>query len=258
MHQAYRGIVFFDLDSTLLNRNSQLSPSTLLSLQRLQENHYLPVINTGRAPNEILAIRQQAHLNTFCALNGSYIEHNGQVLYKSVIPTTTITSLVNQTAQLGDALAFYSTKQIATTESTHQVAAAYHFINTPVPLADKQFYYHHRILMLLIFTTTNDLIYHRSYPHLTLYRNTPYSIDTVQIGNSKHSGMLKIQESLHLEGIPTFAFGDGTNDVSMITGADHGVAMANGIDDAKKAAEFITSDNDHDGIRLGLEHFGLI
>ncbi|MCI1985775.1 MAG: Cof-type HAD-IIB family hydrolase [Lactobacillus sp.] len=253
-----RGIVFFDLDSTLLNHESQLAPTTVTALAQLQANGYLPVINTGRSPKEITAIRQQAHIDTFCALNGSYIAHAGQPVYQATIPTSTITPLVAQAQALGDAVAFYTADAIAATEASAQVAAAYHFIHTPVPPAIPDYYREHAVLMLLLFTTTNDEAYRLANPDLTLYRNTPYSIDTVRRGNSKQTGMAKLQAALGLTSVPTYAFGDGTNDVPMLQAADHGVAMANGIPAAKAVAEFVTSDNDHDGIARGLQHLGLI
>ncbi|MFD1484785.1 Cof-type HAD-IIB family hydrolase [Lacticaseibacillus baoqingensis] len=258
MQNTTRGIVFFDLDSTLLNHDSQLAPTTLTALTQLQANGYLPVINTGRSPVEITAIAQQAHIDTICALNGSYIAHAGQPVYQAAIKTATIAKLVAQTQALGDALAFYTGDAIMATEASAQVAAAYHFIHTPVPPAAPDYYRDHQVVMLIIFTTTNDAVYQRAYPELTLYRNTPYSIDTVAKGNSKQTGMAKLQTALGLTGVPTYAFGDGTNDVPMLQAADHAVAMANGIPAAKAAAKFVTADNDHDGIAIGLKKLGLI
>lgn len=47
----------------------------------------------------------------------------------------------------------------------------------------------------------------------------------------------------------TYASGDEDNDIPMIKAAGHGIAMKNAIDEAKAAAEIITSeDNNHDGL----------
>lgn len=47
----------------------------------------------------------------------------------------------------------------------------------------------------------------------------------------------------------TIVFGDYLNDIGMIKWAHHGVAMKNAVDEVKKAADYITEDdNNHDGI----------
>ena len=48
-------------------------------------------------------------------------------------------------------------------------------------------------------------------------------------------------------------FGDADNDEDMVENAGIGVAMENGSEKTKSAADYITSDNDHDGIALFLE-----
>ena len=47
----------------------------------------------------------------------------------------------------------------------------------------------------------------------------------------------------------SFAAGDQMNDYSMIKSAYNGIAMKNGSEELKKAAKFVTDeDNDHDGL----------
>ena len=54
------------------------------------------------------------------------------------------------------------------------------------------------------------------------------------------------------------AFGDGDNDAQMLSFAGIGVAMGNGWDSAKAAADYVTEDIDADGVYLALKHFGLV
>ena len=51
------------------------------------------------------------------------------------------------------------------------------------------------------------------------------------------------------------AFGDAGNDLSMIKYAGLVICMGNGQDEVKKAADYITDDNDHDGIAKALSMF---
>jgi Cof subfamily protein (haloacid dehalogenase superfamily) len=70
---------------------------------------------------------------------------------------------------------------------------------------------------------------------------------------SKTSGLNEVMQ-LHgwtLENL--IAFGDADNDTDMIKNAGIGVSMKNGSEKTKSAADYITSDNDNDGIALFLE-----
>ena len=55
----------------------------------------------------------------------------------------------------------------------------------------------------------------------------------------------------------TMAFGDGGNDIGMLSHAGIGVAMGNASDEVKAAASYVTSSVDEDGIARALEKFCL-
>ena len=53
------------------------------------------------------------------------------------------------------------------------------------------------------------------------------------------------------------AFGDAENDLDMIVYAGMGVAMANGFEEVKEAANYITDSNEEDGVAKAIEKFVL-
>ena len=53
-------------------------------------------------------------------------------------------------------------------------------------------------------------------------------------------------------------FGDGPNDAKMLSWAGIGVAMGNGVDEAKAAADYVTTSVDQDGVKNALLHFGIL
>ena len=67
-------------------------------------------------------------------------------------------------------------------------------------------------------------------------------------GVSKTYGIRQILQlhGLMMEELCTF--GDADNDYDMTVNAGVGVVMANGSEKTKSAADYITDDNDHDGI----------
>ena len=64
--------------------------------------------------------------------------------------------------------------------------------------------------------------------------------------------MLKL---LKMEKKDLICCGDGYNDISMISYAGVGVAMANARDEVKAAADFVTGSNDEDGLVTVVEKF---
>lgn len=89
-------------------------------------------------------------------------------------------------------------------------------------------------------------------------RWTDLFCDVVPAGSSKPAGVKATLAHFGLDREGTIAFGDGGNDATMLRYCQIGVAMGNGGDDAKAAADYVTDNVDKDGIAKALRHFGLI
>ena len=53
-------------------------------------------------------------------------------------------------------------------------------------------------------------------------------------------------------------FGDGPNDANMLAWAGTGVAMGNGVEEAKAAADYVTTPVGEDGVKNALLHLGVL
>ena len=51
------------------------------------------------------------------------------------------------------------------------------------------------------------------------------------------------------------AIGDSYNDITMIQAAGLGVAMGNAVEAVKEIANYVTEDNEHDGVATVVEKF---
>lgn len=65
---------------------------------------------------------------------------------------------------------------------------------------------------------------------------------------SKTAGLIEILKLHHIDLKEIVTFGDADNVYDMTLHAGVGVVMANGSDKTKSLADYITDDNDHDGI----------
>ena len=78
----------------------------------------------------------------------------------------------------------------------------------------------------------------------------------VQIGSaeaSKFAGVERVRRALALTRDEVAVFGDDVNDLEMLRGYRHSVAMGNAAPDVQDAAEWVTDDCESDGIANGIE-----
>jgi len=74
-------------------------------------------------------------------------------------------------------------------------------------------------------------------------------------GVNKGTALLALGERLGIWRDEIMACGDGMNDVEMISQAGLGVAMENGVEEVKRAADHITAANDDEGVAKAIEKF---
>lgn len=75
------------------------------------------------------------------------------------------------------------------------------------------------------------------------------------LGATKGEAIARLADYLGLAHGQTMGFGDGDNDMTMMTMSGIGVAMGNAVDSLKEKADYVTVSNDEDGVAAALEHF---
>ena len=78
------------------------------------------------------------------------------------------------------------------------------------------------------------------------YEFTPLGVDKVR-------ALKDTFEVLGIDQSEVMSFGDAQNDLTMIEWAEIGVAMGNAVDEVKAKADYVTLDNNSDGIAYALE-----
>lgn len=255
-----KAIVFFDLDGTLLNAKTQLDPEVIDAITTLKSNDVLPVIATGRNIFEIRPIIQQTQIDTLVSANGAYVVLNGKPILTVEISKDVINRLTLLVHDKNDAYTVLNNQAAKVNRVTENVKKTYHYINTPIPIIDPTFWQLYPVHMMLVITTPeNDHAYLDAFKdQLTFFRQTPYSLDVVAPHVSKQAGVQKMLAEPQFKGVPTYAFGDGNNDLPMFEAVDHAISMGNGLDTVKQAAEYVTTENTNHGIVNGLKHFKLL
>ncbi len=92
-------------------------------------------------------------------------------------------------------------------------------------------------------------------PGIVITSSMPNNLEVNAESATKGRALMWLADYLGVDRGATMAFGDGENDVSMIRAAGMGIAMENGIEAVKQAADYITAANDEDGVAAALERF---
>ena len=96
------------------------------------------------------------------------------------------------------------------------------------------------------------------FPKNIITSSIPNNIEINDISANKGAGLKFLAGYLNIPLDNTMAFGDGSNDLSMIQTAGIGAAMGNACKEVLAAADFITDDCDNDGVAKGIaKHLGL-
>jgi Cof subfamily protein (haloacid dehalogenase superfamily) len=88
---------------------------------------------------------------------------------------------------------------------------------------------------------------------LYISKSLPYFLEFAAPGVTKAAGLDFLSKRLGLTPQHTIAFGDGENDVELVSWAGYGVAVENAHDRVKAAADFVCPSVDEEGVAQVLE-----
>lgn len=93
----------------------------------------------------------------------------------------------------------------------------------------------------------------KTFPKLSLTCSQTYNIELNAATANKGNALKILCRHLNIDIQNTMAFGDGGNDKPMLLAAGYAVAMANGTDEIKTVADYVTQSNEEDGVARAIE-----
>lgn len=79
--------------------------------------------------------------------------------------------------------------------------------------------------------------------------------EMLPFGTNKAAALKELAEKLGIKREEIMTIGDGNNDVEMLEFAGIGIAMGNGTESAKKAANYVTDTNENHGVAKAIEKY---
>lgn len=255
---------FFDIDGTLVSLKTKVyPPSALTAVEALRQCGVLCYVATGRSRFEIA----EEHLLDGLTFDG-YLTNNGQdayapdgtLLYGKPIDARDAAAILDWIEANDCACWMVSAEKSRMNFINERVRIALEAIHTQAPeCGDLREMLQAPVYKLVLFLPHEEMAPVLALaPHSRTTQWFDLGHDIISADGGKESAMREILARVGILPEECIAFGDSENDIQMLKAAGIGVAMGNATEEAKAAADYLTTDCDDDGILHALEHFKLI
>jgi Cof subfamily protein (haloacid dehalogenase superfamily) len=266
-------LLFLDLDGTLLNDNKQITEGNRRALEAALARGHGVVITTGRPLKSALDLARELELDKpgcyTIAFNGALIYDwdGGKVIFRRTVPMDAVSKMFAAAREFGVHIQTYDSREVLV-EPWCDMAIVEKYCNTlrmtyRVEEDVCQALEEEPFKMLAIRERDSEnmrklvaFLQGEMADVLDGAFSSATYLDIVRAGMNKGEAVTRLCAMMDIPITNAVAAGDAANDLSMILAAGVGVAMANGTEEVKAAADYVTlRDNNHDGIAEIVDKF---
>jgi Cof subfamily protein (haloacid dehalogenase superfamily) len=252
--------IFLDIDGTMVSFNTHRVPeNTKKVLRKARSNGVKIFVATGRHRSDINNL-DDLEFDGYITLNGGYCFTGDEVIFKKHIPREDVEAFVRYSEDVEPIPCIFmeADRISANMENEYMVSMMGRVKFQVRPIVPARELISKKIFQLTAFfpSEREDGIMKRL-SGCTATRWYPTFADIVARGVDKSAGLEKTGAHFGVSAAEMMAIGDGGNDISMIKYAGTGVAMGNADEEVKRAADYITTSVDDDGVGNALRHFGV-
>ncbi|MCM3545417.1 Cof-type HAD-IIB family hydrolase [Priestia megaterium] len=253
-------IIFFDVDGTLTHHeNRTISNETREIVKTLKDKGIKVVAATGR-PLSLCEEIKELGIDTFITANGAFTVHNEEIIHKLSMDKHAAREVFEYAASHNHGLSFY-TKELSMNgiKDDNILKALKETLSlSDYPQINERIYDEDIYLMCLYSDDKTAEQYKQRFPQLMFKRWHPFVVSVLQEEITKSVAIVKVLNYFNIHQSEAIAFGDGNNDIDMIEFVGLGIAMGNGSDKLKRAADFVTKKSSEDGIEFALKKFKVL
>lgn len=261
-------IVFFDVDDTLVHHRgdrSYIPESAIQTLIKLKEAGHMVAIASGRGHDQILQIMRLLKIDHAICFNGHMAVIDNKVAMEMTLHEGDTSKLIrklkkgimpfivmdNKNAYLKD---FVGQVKKTINKEVREVEGAEGdlYMGRLKKMKEAKGPYY---AMMFFKKTFND---QDKYPHLSFKAWGGRGFEVSNKGISKLSGIHWMADHFGINHENIVVFGDNYNDIEMLKGIKHSVAMGNAVEAAKEAATYVTDHVGEQGVEKACYLLGLI
>lgn len=257
--------VFFDIDGTLVSlKTHSINQTAVDAIKKLHNRGVKIFISTGRPKpiiNNIKPLEDLGLISGYVTMNGAYCILNDDVIHKQPLDKNEVKIISDYCDEKDLACVFVEEDRLFICKPN---AVSDNLMNNIIKVGSveqSKFEYSTKndIYQITPFITEeHEAELRKRLNNCEITRWLPVFADVTRKGTDKRNGVKKISELLNISQTEIMAFGDGGNDISMLSYAGLSVAMGQSSDEVKKHSNYVTSTPEDDGIYKALKHFCMI
>ena len=265
-------LLALDMDGTVLNSDKKITPRTKLAIDNLMKRGVAVVVSTGRNLAELTDYRDDfraMHYGIVISGGMIYDFFNDKPVKVHAVDEETIYKLIDFGLEERAMIHLHTVSRSVAREEDIQNMAAFgmgiyqgmfdricdrfddpkEYIRTHPGEVIKVNLYHRD-------KASRDRNFNRIEPlNLSISYAEAFNLEMSPANITKASGLVELCDYLRIDLSESVAIGDADNDKEILQTAGLSVAMGNASDEIKRLADFVTLDNDNDGVAFAIEKF---
>lgn len=261
--------VMCDIDGTLLNSDGIVTPKTIEAIKKLREHGILFGISTGR---DVPSVKRLVKKWGLGGMVDMMVGSNGGEIYDYAtdyyevnypLPGSLIADIIKHFEDMNVNFVIHGDGVLYTPKEDDLIKTLSAADQLPYEVIDFDEYLKQNRLKLLITCAPETMpavierskSFHNEKFKSACLQTTKLLFEFMDPRISKAFGLKKIMERRGFTLENLCSFGDADNDYEMTLHAGVGVVMGNGSEKTKSVADYVTLDNDHDGIGVFIEKY---
>ena len=263
-------LLALDMDGTTLNSQKKITPKTVDAINKLLKSGVEVVVASGRCLAELSDYRNEFRNMHYVILTSGGLIYNlaadkpisiYPVSFEDCIKLIEIGEEENAMVHLLTIKNSVAKPQDIENISDFGMGVYYDMFNRICVRSDdlKKYAIDHKEDVMKI------NLYHRSIEsrdrNVERLKNSGLQIVFAEANNieasplnvTKASGLIELCKILNIDIKDTVAIGDALNDLEILQTVGYSVAMGNADEEIKQIADYVTADNDHDGVALAIK-----
>lgn len=260
-----KGIIFFDIDGTIMDEWGYIPPSATGAIHAAQARGLKCIVNTGRPYVHIEPAVVDIGFDGYICSCGQLLMLSGEQIFRAC-PDKKICAEIVRLAAECRLDAYYEAEESMRQLLMHEpnpgmklylermIQRGFDVTRDPREdgyCFDKFCIWAHEDSDMERFSDHAGRFY-------TLIDRGGGMYECVLKGYSKQTGIQAVCRQLGICAEDCYAIGDSANDLPMLLGVGHSIAMGNAPENVKSCVEYVTETLSRDGLAAALEHFDLV